>query len=168
MKKSILLATNNPHKVEKLSWIVGGYFSVIETPKAAGVSIKVEENGKTFETNAINKAVEYSKRYHGYVIATDGGVSIPALGEEWDSLRTKRFAGEGISDTDRIRALLDIMKEKKGEEREMNWREAIAVAKSGKLLFSTEVEGVKGVLQETFDPAKYKQGSHASTNFLAK
>ncbi len=126
MKDKILLATNNPHKSEKLTWIVDGYFSRIETPKEIGLSLDVEEIGKTFEENAIIKALSFSRYYDGYVIATDGGVSIPALGRGWDGLRTKRFAGEEATDQDRIEKLLSLMKDKKGDERAMFWHEAIA------------------------------------------
>lgn len=154
----ILLATNNSHKVEKLAWIVDGYFERIETPQSIGLAFEPAETGQTFEQNAVLKALEYSRHYDGSVIATDGGILIPALGKDWDGIRTKRFAGEGATDQQRIQALLELMKDKKGEERTMIWHEAIALAKNGRLLFSTEVEGVKGVLQEQYNPKHYKPG----------
>ncbi|TSC65068.1 MAG: dITP/XTP pyrophosphatase [Candidatus Berkelbacteria bacterium Gr01-1014_85] len=120
--------------------------------------LDVEENGKTFEENAIIKALSFSQHYDGYVIATDGGASIPALGESWDGLRTKRFAGEEATDQERIEKLLTLMKDKKDNERAMLWREAIAVARNGQVLFSEEVEGAKGEVQASFDPTKYKPG----------
>ena len=154
----ILLATNNPHKVEKLSWIVNGYFDKVETPDDTKIDIVIDESAATFVENATIKAVAYSKAYKGYAIATDGGVDIPALGSQWDSLRTKRFAGEDTTDEQRIQSLLTLMSSKHGAERAMNWREAIAIANNGRCIFSVEVEGVHGVLQETFDPKKYKPG----------
>lgn len=155
---SILLATGNPHKVEKLRWIVEGFFDPIESLRHHPLQLDIEEDGATFEANAILKATAYSKEYSGFAIATDGGVSIPALGDQWDAIKTKRFAGEGASDEERIQQLLKMMKVKKGDDRAMNWREAIAIANNGKLLFSTEVDGVHGLLEESFDPDKYKPG----------
>jgi XTP/dITP diphosphohydrolase len=71
----IILATNNPHKKDKLSWIVDGYFSPMEMPE----KIDVDENGDTFEDNAKIKAREIAKKFGEYAIASDGGALIPAL-----------------------------------------------------------------------------------------
>lgn len=153
----ILIATGNKHKKEKLTWIVNNHFDKIDYLEDLDFSINIDENASTFEGNAQLKALTYSKKYDGFVIATDGGVSIPAL-ESWNNLRTKRFAGEDISDFQRIDILLEMMKDKKGKDRAMVWNEAIAIAKDGKVLFSTEVEGVKGLMETEFNPANYKEG----------
>lgn len=158
MLRKILIATNNSHKREKLSWIVRDYFKTINFPENLKTKVRVDENGNSFKKNAEIKALTYSKYYDGYVIATDGGVLIPSLGKNWNPLKTKRFAGEEISDFKRIRLLLDFMKDKKGKDRITTWNEAVAVAKKGKILFSSQAEGVKGVLQTTFDEKKYKPG----------
>lgn len=154
----ILIATGNKHKREKLSWIVDGYFKKVEFPEDLRIRIEVKEDGKTFEENAVKKAIESSKHYDGYAISTDGGILIPVLGHLWNGLKTKRFAGEKASDLERIEKLLELMKDKKREERKMVWNEAIAIAKNGKLLFSKQVEGVEGVLQTEFDKSKYREG----------
>lgn len=154
----ILIATGNKHKREKLLWIVSGLFEKIEFPENLEIKIEVEEDGKTFEENAVKKAVEFSKHYDGYTISTDGGILIPVLGNLWNGLRTKRFAGEKATDFERIEKLLELMKDKNGEERKMVWNEAIAIAKDGKLLFSKQVEGIEGVLQTEFDKSKYREG----------
>ena len=154
----ILIATGNKHKREKLSWIVDGFFKKIEFPENIGFKIEIEEDGNTFEENAAKKAIEFSKHYDGYTISTDGGILIPVLGNLWDGLRTKRFVGEDVSDFERIEKLLELMEDKKGDERKMVWNEAIAIAKDGKLLFSKQVEGIEGVLQREFDKSKYREG----------
>ena len=101
----ILIATGNKHKKEKLSWIVDGHFKKVEFPEDLGIKIEVEENGRTFEENAAKKAIEFSKHYDGYTISTNVGVLIPVLGNLWNGLRTKRFAGERPSDFERIEKL---------------------------------------------------------------
>lgn len=155
---TILTASGNKHKREKLSWIIDGFFKKVEFPEDVDLNIEIDEDAPTFEKNAAKKAIEFSKHYDGWVIATDGGVLIPALGNLWDGLKTKRFAGEKASDFERIEKLLQMMKGKKGQERKMVWNEAVALAKGGKLLFSKQVEGIEGVLQENFDQNKYKEG----------
>ena len=107
----LILATTNPHKITKLRHIFAQYFSDIEPQ---GKQIDIEENGKTFRENAEKKAVEVSKIYHCHAVATDGGVLIPALGDDWNGLLTKRFVGRSdATDFDRIEALLELMKNKK-------------------------------------------------------
>ncbi len=130
----------------------------MELPEDIGVDIKIEETGETFEENAVIKAIEYSKHYNGFVIATDGGIIIPALGTVWNSLQTRRFAGKKATDFERIKKLLELMKGKSGDKRKASWNEAIAIARKGRLLFSKQVEGIEGILQNDFDEKKYKEG----------
>jgi len=86
-------------------------------------------------------------------------VLIPALGNDWNGLLTKRFIGQAdATDFDRIEALLELMKDKKGTERAILWNEAIALANDGVLLFSVQVEGDQGEIQETYNPEQYQPG----------
>lgn len=154
--KELYLATGNPHKIEKLSWIFEPFFTDITTE---GDSIKVDENGDTFQKNAEIKAIASSKYHHSYAVATDGGVLIPALGNKWNSLLTKRFIGrDNATDFDRMDALLELMKDKTGEDRAIVWNEAIALARNGKVLFSYQVEGDHGLLQTSYDKSQYQKG----------
>ncbi len=156
MSKSIILATTNPHKVDKLSWIVKGFLNPIEMPE----KIDVEEDGKTFEENAQIKARAIAKKFGEYAIASDGGALIPSLGYQWNALLTRRFIGsKTASDWDRIDGLLSLMKDKIGSERKVVWREAIAVAnKNGDIVFSKEVEGDTGIIQTKYNKDQYREG----------
>lgn len=159
MSRSILIATKNPHKQEKLSWIIKGFFDQIDMLNKANIEADLDEKGSTFEEVATYKAIFYSKKYKGYVIATDSGMRIPALGKKWNGLLTKRFVGrKNVSDFERMDKLLELMKDKKGEERTMCWKEALAITKDGEKVFSCEVEGSEGLMQERYDPRKYKKG----------
>ncbi len=154
----ILLATGNPHKIKKLSHIVREYFTPTRL-QDTNLPQDIVERGDTFEGIATEKAIVFSKRWGGYAIATDGGIDIPALGQRWNQLFTKRFIGRpDATDFDRLDAILELMKDKQGTDRQMVWREAVAIAHNGKRLFSLEVEGSKGIMQETYDPKKYRSG----------
>jgi XTP/dITP diphosphohydrolase len=158
MKKGnkIILGTRNPHKKEKLKWIVEGFFGEVLELNS---TIDVEENGDSFEENAKIKALAIAKTENTFAIATDGGVLIPALGKDWNALLTRRFAGEeDITDFDRMNVLLEMMKGRKGEERTITWKESIAIASPQKVIFSMEVDGDTGSLQEAYDPKQYKEG----------
>ena len=147
--QKILIATKNPHKQEKLTEIVSSYF----IPQKADKLEKVEEIGNTFLEISQNKAIDYSKQYKGFAISTDGGAVIPALGDKWDPLKTKRF---GATDKERIDKVLEIMKDKK--DRAVEWYECIAVANNGKIVFSTEARAMDGVIDKEFNPKYYKEG----------
>lgn len=151
-----ILATGNPHKIHKLTWIFSKYYNELVPQEK---SMDVDENGNTFRENAEKKAIEVSRIYGCHAVATDGGVLIPALGDDWNGLLTKRFIGrENATDIDHIEALLELMKSKVGKERAIIWNEAIAIARSGELLFSTQVEGDHGVIQTTYNPEQYQKG----------
>lgn len=152
----LILATGNPHKIKKLTWIFDDYFATIAPQDK---SIDIDEDGTTFRQNAEKKAIEVSRMYGCYAVATDGGVLIPALGEDWNGLFTKRFVGrEDATDFDRMDALLELMKDKEGDERAIVWNEAIALANNGELLFSTQVEGDHGMVQTSYNPEQYQEG----------
>lgn len=155
--KSIILATNNVYKKEKLSWIVKDFFEKIENMPE---KVEVEENGVTFEENARIKASVVAKKFKTYTVATDGGALIPSLGNKWNPLLTKRFLDKyDVTDWDRIEGLLKLMKNKKGEERKVIWREAIAIANpQGNIIFSNEVEGDTGVIQTSYKKDQYREG----------
>lgn len=156
LRGTIVLGTNNPHKKEKLRWIVEGYFNDI---RELHEKVEVEETGGSFEENARVKAQTIAQREHVYAIATDGGVLIPSLGKDWNELLTKRFVGrEGVSDFDRMNMLLEMMRGKRGDERTITWRESVALASPERILFSVEVDGDTGVLQEQYNSQQYKEG----------
>lgn len=154
---SIILATGNPHKQQKLKWMVEKYFDqVLNLP----YKVEVEEVGATFEENARIKAAAVAKRFHKWAVATDGGALIPALGNRWNGLLTRRFVGrKKVSDWDRINELLKLMQGIKGARRKVVWLEAVAIANSdGKIVFSTEVEGDTGLIQENYKKDQYREG----------
>lgn len=155
-RKTIILATNNPHKKKMLTWVVEDSFdNVIEQD----ASVEIDETEDSFEGNAQLKAIALSKMHHSYAVATDGGILIPSLGQHWNGLLTRRFLGkDNVTDWDRIEGLLALMKDKKGEERDMFWHEAIALAYDGKLLFSKEVEGDHSRVQGTYNKNQYQPG----------
>lgn len=118
----------------------------IMTPKDIDPSLYpvFEEDGETFEANAILKAVNWSKAVNDMmVIAHDCGIEIPGLGEDWKAEWTKRQTGkEGTSDEDRIRAFIVIAKDLK--DRIAFTKDAIALARNGELLGSTPATSLPG------------------------
>lgn len=59
--KSIILASNNKDKVKEVKEILKGYDII--SMKEAGIDVDIEENGTTFEENALIKARAIMKLY---------------------------------------------------------------------------------------------------------
>ena len=147
--KKILIATKNSHKQKKLSGIVSEFY----TPDIKKNLQDIKEVGNSFLEIAENKAKKYSKIYKCLAISTDSGAVIPALGDKWDPIKTKRFAS---TDKERIKKLLKMMKGKKN--RVIEWYEALAVANNGKLIFSTQAKAMDGEIDKIFNPKFYREG----------
>lgn len=81
---TILVATQNPHKVEEIR-------AIFDRERVEGVTLRTiadagftdlpepDEVGKTFEANATIKAVSYARATHHLCLADDSGLEIDAL-----------------------------------------------------------------------------------------
>lgn len=94
--KTILLATNNQHKLKELKELLTNYNII--TLKDIEYFNEIEENGQTFEENALIKA----KTIHNYlnkkgldyiVIADDSGLCVDSLNGA-PGVYSARYAGE--------------------------------------------------------------------------
>jgi len=156
--RTVLLATGNPAKQAKLRWLLDGLAVLLVTPDEIGLDFDAPETAGTHRAVAAEKAVAWSERAPHAVIASDGGAHVPALGDAWTSVRTRRAAGAGATDADRADHLLGLMRGRAGADRDVVWREAVAVAEGGRLLGCWEAEGRLGRLVEAYDPAEIAGG----------
>lgn len=108
--KEILVATNNKGKLEEIKQILKDYNLL--SLKDIGCKVNVDEDGKTFEENAIKKAKEISKITNMPCIADDSGLCIDVL-NGWPGVHTARFLGENATDEDRNNYILEKMKNEK-------------------------------------------------------
>jgi XTP/dITP diphosphohydrolase len=97
----IYCATSNPGKLREFQ-LAAPDFDVRRLP----VSVPApEENGATFEENAIAKAEYYGKLADGYLFADDSGLEVDALGGA-PGVYSARFAGAEASDEENNALLL--------------------------------------------------------------
>jgi inosine/xanthosine triphosphate pyrophosphatase family protein len=152
----LIVATRNPAKVEQIARLVGDLATVEPLPPDGD---DAPEDAHTLEENAIAKAVFWSRRIDRgeLVAATDGGLLIPALGNRWDPVQTRRFAG-AVGDLDRARALLALAHDLTGDGRRIDWQEALALGRDGTLLASWVATGVPGLLARDVDPGAIAAG----------
>ena len=126
-KAKLLLATNNRGKAREYRALLEGLPLHLTTPAGEGITIEVEETGRSFEENAIAKATEYARISGLTTLADDSGLEVEALGGE-PGVLSARYAGEGASDGERIDYLLSKLREVPDEERAARFVCVIAVA----------------------------------------
>lgn len=147
----ILLATGNADKQRMLAWLLEDAPVRAVAPAELGVRADPDESGDTHEAIARAKAEEWSRIAGMPAIASDGGLLVPALGANWESRYTHRFAGPAADDAERQRRLMDLMAPYSGDDRRAAFVEALAIADGGKTLASWEVTGATGRIVDTLD-----------------
>jgi XTP/dITP diphosphohydrolase len=142
----LLLASQNPGKLEEMRLLALGLPFRVVGPRELGIVEAPDETGTSFLENARIKALEYARRSGLLTVADDSGLSVEALGGA-PGLHSSRFGGEGASDLDRNRLLLEKLRGVPPERRGARFTSAVAAARGGELLFEVE-ESVSGVIAE--------------------
>ena len=76
--EKLIVASNNPNKLKEFAAILGGRYEIVSM-RDAGIDADIEENGTTFEENALIKA-QYVMDVSGCAaIADDSGLEVDAL-----------------------------------------------------------------------------------------
>jgi XTP/dITP diphosphohydrolase len=142
----LLLASQNPGKLAEMRQLVAGLPFRVVGPREVGITEAPEETGHTFLENAILKARYYGGRSGLLTVADDSGLSVDAL-DGGPGLFSSRFGGEGASDADRNRLLLDKLRGVPSHERGARFTSAVAVVRDGAVLFDAQ-ESVEGSIAD--------------------
>ena len=118
-----VIATNNAHKLHEIRDILENDRRKFLSMKEAGIATDPEENGLTFEENALIKARAACKASGLPALADDSGLEVDALNGE-PGIRSARYC-EG-SDADRVVYLLKKMENIPAEQRGAQFVSAIA------------------------------------------
>jgi XTP/dITP diphosphohydrolase len=142
----LLLASQNPGKLAEMRQLVDGLPFRIVAPRDLGITEAPDETGTTFAENAVLKARYYSKRSRLLTVADDSGISVDAMNGE-PGLYSSRFGGEGATDDDRNRLLLERLRGVPPEKRGARFTSAVAVARRDEILFQV-TEIVEGLIAD--------------------
>ena len=129
----LIIATTNAGKVIEIRSALGeipGWFLDALPPGIA----PIEETGATFLANAIQKAEHYSKFIDDWTLADDSGLSVAAL-EGRPGIHSARY---GENPAARIRRVLREMESVPDARRDAVFYCALAVAQSGKIIWSAQ------------------------------
>jgi len=77
--EKLIVASNNKNKLREFAAIMGSRYEIVSM-RDAGVDCDIEENGTTFEENALIKAQYVAKITGCAAIADDSGLEVDALG----------------------------------------------------------------------------------------
>lgn len=123
----LLIATGNRGKLWEYRSLLSGLSLDLVIPEDIGITLDVAETGSTYAENAGLKATTLAK-ISGYpALADDSGLEVDALNGE-PGVRSARYAGEGVSDADRVKFLLGKLTGVPWNKRTACFRCVIAVA----------------------------------------
>lgn len=160
----IIMATNNAGKIRELKEMLEEY-DVISQKEAGIDDLNVDENGMTFEENAIIKAKSIKDLVNddSLIIAEDTGICIECL-NGYPGVKSKRAPGEelGRKVNDFERNEFYIKKVGENTNRCMIWQTAVALIENDGSI-KTFIGEVKGEIPKTqagedgfgFDPIFY-------------
>ena len=161
----VWLATTNAAKADQLARLLEGLPLQVRRLSEAPPIDPPLETGQSYAENARLKAEHYSRHLDGLVLASDGGVEIPSLGERWQGLYTGRAAG-AVDDEAKLAHLLRLLAPYSGEDRRAFFHESLALAEAGVVRATWSATSRPGYLAASYDPAKLRRGFWVATVWI--
>ena len=174
MADKIIFATGNKNKMRESRDILSDLGMEILSMKEAGIDKEINEDGKTFEENALIKARAVAEYTDAVVLADDSGLEIDYLNKE-PGIYSARYLGEDTSYEIKNQALLDRLSGVKKEDRTARFVCAIAAVLPDKREFVVR-ETIEGYIGEKpagtngfgYDPIFYVDEYGCSTAELSE
>ena len=138
MKKKLVFATNNLHKLTEIKAILGEQIDILSL-NDINCHVDIPETADTLEGNAKMKAEYIYNHYHLDCFADDTGLEVKALNGA-PGIYSARYAGEGHDSQANMKKLLENLKGI--TNREAQFRTAICLIEGGEEhLFEGLVKG---------------------------
>ena len=174
MADKIIFATGNKNKMREIRDILSDLGMEILSMKEAGIDKEINEDGKTFEENALITARAVAEDTDAVVLADDSGLEIDYLNKE-PGIYSARYLGEDTSYEIKNQALLDRLSGVKKEDRTARFVCAIAAVLPDKREFVVR-ETIEGYIGEKpagtngfgYDPIFYVDEYGCSTAELSE
>ena len=125
--KRIIFATSNESKMKEIRMILADIDLEVVSLKEAGIHVEIDENGTTFEENAIIKAKAIMEMTGDIVLSDDSGLEVDYL-DKAPGVYSARFMGEDTSYDIKNQYIIDQLKDAKEEERSARFVCVIACA----------------------------------------
>lgn len=143
--ETIIFATKNKGKIKEINAILADLDVNVISMEDAGITLDVVEDGKTFEENAMKKAVQVMEVCGKITLSDDSGLEIDAM-EKAPGIYSARFMGEDTPYPVRFQAIFEKLNGLPDEKRTARFVSCIAAAfPDGRRLVSYDtVEGIIG------------------------
>ena len=171
--KKLIFATGNAGKMKEIREILGSPDLEILSQKEAGIETHAEENGTTFEENALIKARAVAEQTDALVLADDSGLEIDYLGGE-PGVYSARYLGEDTPYEIKNQKILDRLEGVPEEKRPARFVCVIAAVLPDGRTFTTRgtIEGIIGWESRGeggfgYDPIFFVPEYHCSTAELS-
>lgn len=139
MKRKLVFATNNAHKLEEISAILGDKVEILSL-KDIHCQVDIPETADTLEGNSLLKAQYICEHYGMDCFADDTGLEVEALNGAPGVYSARYAGGEGHDSEANMKRLLKELEEK--ENRKARFRTVIALILNGEVhQFEGTVEG---------------------------
>lgn len=166
----MLIVSSNKGKMREIEAVLKSSGFSFQTIGVKYPVFYVEENGRDFSDNALIKAKAYADKYGVTSLADDSGLEVDAL-DGRPGVESARYAGLDASDEDRVRKLLEEMKDVPLEKRTARFKCCICVydPKSGRPIFAEGVcegriaFGPRGANGFGYDPVFEVEGFNGRT-----
>ena len=138
MKKSLVIASNNAHKVDEIRAVLGDRFELL-TLNDISFNEDIPETADTFVGNALIKARTIYEKFKLNCFADDSGLEIAALNNE-PGVYSARYAGEPV---DHVKNIDKVLSKLEGiENRSARFVTVIAlIIDNEEFIFEGEVKG---------------------------
>ena len=125
---SIVIATTNEGKLAELRALLSDLpLELLSVADVLGDKLSINEDGSTFDQNALTKARAVCQATNLYALADDSGLEVDALGGR-PGVRSARFANERATDAENNAALLRELEEIGDGGRAAKFRCVLALA----------------------------------------
>lgn len=140
LDRPIVLATRNQGKIKEFRGLLSGYDIELKSLNDFGPIPQVREDGESFEENAVKKA-RFAARVLGFpALADDSGLVVKTLGGK-PGVYSARFAGNGATDEENNRKLLNSLQGVKERDAEFVCVLALAVPRGPALVYEGKCAG---------------------------
>lgn len=134
MKLELLVATRNKKKLGEIKGLLKDLKIKITSLGDYQKLPRIEEDGKTFEQNAIKKAVTIAIYTKKLSLGEDSGLEVAALKNQ-PGVYSSRFSGPGSTDKKNNLKLLRLLRGVPLKKRKARYRCAVALADGKRLIY---------------------------------
>ena len=173
MSKKVIFATGNVGKMKEIKMILSDLDIELISMKEAGIDVEIDEDGASFEENALIKAKTIMELTGELTLADDSGLEVDYLNKE-PGIYSARYMGEETSYKIKNKSIIDRLKGVEGQDRSARFVCVIAAAfpDGSSLTTRGTIEGLIGYEERGdngfgYDPIVYIPEYDATTAQLS-